>query len=160
LEQIIRDGRTQDTDLLLLVARTFPGRRNSEPFFVERGVLVVRRDGIVPGYAILRDLAIERRRRELSGQAHREKTAELLRFLDGREARAAFDALVRAGAELDALIARDRSHHQALWTDQGKLRDEIVARSNFLRDGARNIIEAAGRAPRPIRKKVIPFPAS
>src|SRR5439155_21085734 len=116
------------------------------------------RDGIVQGYGLLRELAIERRRRELSGQAQREKTAELLRFLDSREARGAFEALVRAGADLDALVARDRAHHQTLWRDQERLRDDIMARSNFLRDGARSIIEAAAGNARP-RKKVIPFPS-
>src|SRR5439155_24356602 len=103
-------------------------------------------------------LSIARRRREISGQARRVKPAELHCFLDSREARGAFEALVRAGADMDALVARDRAHHQTLWRDQERLRDEMIAKSNFLRDGARTIIEAAGPNARPTKKKVIPFP--
>ena len=121
--QIKAQAKLHGTPYAVLVSRCFP--RDQKTLAIVDDIVVVDPGRVVALAGVMRRMVIESYRAGVISGSQVAKTAELFRYISSTEFRQAFETLTESVDTLDDLLARERTSHQKLWTERGRLYDNI-----------------------------------
>ena len=121
--QIKAQAKLHGTPYAVLVSRCFP--RNQKTLAIIDDIVVVDPGRVVALAGVMRRMVIESYRASAISGSQVEKTAELFRYISSTEFCQAFETLTESVDTLDDLLTRERTSHQKLWTERGRLYTNI-----------------------------------